>query len=479
MDVLSIASEVYPLVKTGGLADVAGALPGALRHHEVSMRTLVPGYPQVMASFRRGREIAHFHDLFGGPARLLAARTSGLDLIVIDAPHLYDRGGGIYVDDFGQDWLDNWARFAALSSVGAELARGLVEGYRPSIIHAHDWQAALAAAYVRFSGDTETRVVVTIHNLAFQGRFGSDIFAHLRLPAEAFTVDGVEYYGGVGFLKAGLRLADAITTVSPTYAREIRSPGAGMGLEGLLVERGADLHGILNGIDVEAWNPQSDPALAAGFAAANVKKRALNTRALADRFGLDDGPGPLFGLVSRLTWQKGIDLVAENIDWLVSLGGRLAVLGSGEPHLEAAIAQASVRHPGRVGFISGYDEVLSHLVQGGADVMLVPSRFEPCGLTQLYGLRYGAVPLVSRVGGLADTVIDANAAALDAGVATGLQFAPVESVALGEALQRATVLFAQPEVWARMQRRGMKTDVSWQKSAGQYAALYTDLIGEQ
>ncbi|WP_404406810.1 glycogen synthase GlgA [Pelagibacterium halotolerans] len=476
MDVLSVASEVYPLVKTGGLADVAGALPGALAAHDVSMRTLVPGYPQVLSALKRGRKVAEFDNLFGGPAQLLAGRAEGLDLIVIAAPHLYERAGGIYVDEFGKDWSDNWARFAALGWVAAELAKGLVEGYAPEIVHAHDWQGAMAAAYVAFGGDTETQVVVTIHNLAFQGQFGAEIFPHLKLPDAAFTVHGVEYYGGVGFLKGGLQCAHAITTVSPTYAREIRTPEYGMGLEGLLNQRGYDLHGILNGINTDAWNPQTDPALAKPYGASTISKRSANKLALAQRFGLDQSDGPLFGIVSRLTWQKGIDLVAANIDWLVTLGGQLAVLGSGEPQLEAALAEAAARHPGRVGFVSAYDEALSHLIQGGADVMFVPSRFEPCGLTQLYGLRYGAVPLVSRVGGLADTIIDANAAAVEAGVATGVQFSPVESDALGEAILRTMNLYGQPAAWSRMQRKGMKTDVSWNKSAEKYAALYTSLL---
>ncbi len=477
MDVLSVASEIYPLVKTGGLADVAGALPGALAEHDVAMRTLVPGYPQVIGAIKRGRTVARFDDLFGGPAALIAARVSGLDLIVIDAPHLYDRPGGIYVDQAGLDWPDNWQRFGALSWVAAELAKGLVEGYRPGIIHAHDWQAAMAAAYVAFGGDMQTKVVVTIHNIAFQGQFGAEIFPHLRLPETAFAMTGVEYYGGVGFLKGGLRCAHAITTVSPTYAREIRSPEFGMGLEGLLNERSHDLYGILNGIDAAAWNPQSDPALAANYAAANTRKREVNRRALTERFGLHAGDQPIFGLVSRLTWQKGIDIVADNVDWLVELGGKLVVLGSGDVQLEEAMEAAAARYPGQVGFVRGYDESLSHLIQGGADVILVPSRFEPCGLTQLYGLRYGAIPLVSRVGGLADTVIDANEAAVEAGVATGLQFSPVDGPSLGEAISRAVSLYQRPEIWARMQRKGMKTDVSWTNSAGKYAGLYKKILG--
>lgn len=479
IDVLSVTSEIYPLVKTGGLADVAGALPRALAAHDIAMRSLVPGYPQVMAALGKGRVVARFDDLFGDAAQLIAARVEGLDLIVIDAPHLYDRAGGIYVDETGEDWADNWARYAALGWVAAELARGLVEGYRPRIVHAHDWQGAMAAAYVAFGGDSTTKVALTIHNIAFQGQFGADIFPHLRLPQAAFDMTGVEYYGGVGFLKGGLRCAHAVTTVSPTYALEIQTPEYGMGLEGLLVERSADLYGILNGIDVEAWNPRTDAALAANYAAASTGKRQVNALALAERFGLEMDGGPLFGLVSRLTWQKGIDIVADNVDWLVSLGGRLAVLGSGDAGLEDAMAQAAARHPGRVGFVKGYDENLSHLMQGGADVMLVPSRFEPCGLTQLYGLRYGAVPLVSRVGGLADTVIDANEAAVEAGVATGIQFSPVDGPSLGEAIRRTVSLFHRPAVWSRMQRKGMKTDVSWDRSAEKYAGLYTSLLGDQ
>jgi starch synthase len=477
IDILSVTSEIYPLVKTGGLADVAGALPGALVAHEISMRSLIPGYPQVLAALKKGRVVADFADLFGGPARLIAARAGGLDLVVLDAPHLYDRPGGIYGDATGKDWADNWARFAALGWVAAELAKGLVEGYRPQIIHAHDWQGAMAAAYVAFGGDMSTKVVVTVHNIAFQGQFGASIFPQLRLAPAAFDMTGVEYYGGVGFLKGGLRCAHAITTVSPTYALEIQTADYGMGLEGLLVERSADLHGILNGIDGEAWNPQTDSALVANYAAANTGKRGLNKIAVAERFELQIDEGPLFGLVSRLTWQKGIDIVAENVDWLVSLGGRLAVLGSGDVALETAMVEAAARHPGRVGFVKGYDETLSHLMQGGSDVMLVPSRFEPCGLTQLYGLRYGAVPLVSRVGGLADTVIDANEAAVEAGAATGIQFMPVDGSSLGDAIKRTVALYQQRDVWSRMQRKGMKTDVSWEKSAGKYAALYNNLLG--
>lgn len=477
IEVLSVTSEIYPLVKTGGLADVAGALPAALAQNGVSMRTLVPGYPAVMAKLGAAREVYYFEDLFGVTARLFAGRAEGLDLIVLDAPALYDRPGNPYVGPEGWDWPDNWKRFAALSWVASELGLGLVEGYRPHIIHAHDWQAGLVAAYVKYGPSSSLKTVMTVHNMAFQGTFGSDIFGQLRLPPYAFSVEGVEYFGGVGYLKAGVECADVVTTVSPTYAAEIRTSAFGMGLDGLLNNRSETVFGVLNGIDMEAWNPATDPSLASTYTANSLNSRATNKAAVQEAFGLEKSTGPLFAVVSRLTWQKGIDLLVNSIELLVSAGAQLAVLGSGEAELENAVRGAAIRHPGRVGLVTGYNEELSHLVQGGADVLMVPSRFEPCGLTQLYALRYGAVPLVSRVGGLNDTVIDANVAALQAEVATGVQFAPPSEEALANAIRRTLALYADEKSWKKMQRRGMKADVSWESSAARYAQLYASLIG--
>lgn len=478
IEVLSVASEIYPLVKTGGLADVAGALPGALAGHGVSMRTLIPGYPAVMREAGGGRVIHEFGDLFDGRARLLAGRFAGLDLIVIDAPHLYDRTGGPYIGPDGTDWPDNWKRFAALCWVAGKLALGIVEGYLPQILHAHDWTAGLVPAYVKYGPSGRVKTVMTIHNLVFQGHYGPEVFGRLDLPPHAYW-EGLEYYGGVGYLKAGLAAADAITTVSPTYAREIRTPAFGAGLEGLINARAGVLHGITNGIDTGAWNPATDVSLVQDYSSATLQKRQINKDAIRERFALEATDGPLFTVVSRITNQKGIDLLAANVDWLVSLGATLAVLGSGDPTLEGVLQAAAARHPGRVGMVRGYDEGLSHLLQGGADAILVPSRFEPCGLTQLYGLRYGCLPVVARVGGLADTVIDANEAAVEAGVATGLQFLPVTSEALGEAIQRAVTLYHDEKVWRKMQRRAMKSNVSWDHSARRYADLYATLLGQE
>lgn len=477
IEVLSVASEVYPLIKTGGLADVTGALPRALEPLGVDMRTLVPGYPAVHGRLESGRVLAHLDDFFGGPARLVAGRAAGLDLIVLDAPHLYDRPGNPYLTPEGEDWEDNWMRFAALSFAAYELSRGIVEGYRPQVAHCHDWQAALTPAYVAFNAPTRVKTVMTVHNISFQGHYGWDIFNGLRLDYRAAREAAIEYFGGIGYLKAGLQCADALTTVSPTYAYEIRTAANGMGLEGLLQSRASDLTGILNGIDTDAWDPARDTALAQPYSASSLHLRAANREALCARFGLDNGPGPLFAVVSRLTWQKGMDMLVDCADQLVAMGGKLCVLGAGEGELENALKGAAMRHPGNIAFMQGYDERLAHLVQAGADVMLVPSRFEPCGLTQMYGLRYGCVPLVSRVGGLADTIIDANEAAVDAGVATGIVFAPATTEALLEAIRKAIGLYGRPKVWQKMQRRGMKSDVSWAASAEKYADLYANLLG--
>lgn len=476
MQVLSVASEVFPLIKTGGLADVAGALPLALAQHGVSVRTLLPAYPGVAEQLRKRKAVATFDHLFGGKATVIAGQAAGLDLLLLDAPHLYDRKGGAYGDALGNDWDDNWKRFAALGKAAAEIAAGAVKDYLPDLVHAHDWQAAMAPAYIRFTGRRPVPTVMTVHNLAFQGQFPMSIFPGLGLPGAALSLDGVEYYGGVGFLKAGLQLADAITTVSPTYALEIRTPEFGMGLDGLVRVRDNVLHGIVNGIDTDIWNPETDPHLAASYSARTLGGRAKNRRAVEERFGLVRSDEPIFCVVSRLTWQKGMDLLVSVVDDLVAMGARLAILGSGDHSLEGALLSAAARHPGRIGVVIGYNEPLSHLMQAGSDAILVPSRFEPCGLTQLYALRYGCIPVVARTGGLADTVIDANEAALSNGVATGVQFSPVDADSLRIAVRRTVSLHRDSKTWTAMQKQGMKSDVSWTRSAARYADLYRSLV---
>ena len=479
LPVLSVASEAYPLVKTGGLADVVGALPAALAPHGVAVTTLLPGYPAVLASVpKRAKPVLRWPDLLGAEARLLTAKLGDHPLLVLDAPELFDRPGGPYADATGRDWDDNWRRFAALSRAAADLASGAVPGHAYAVLHAHDWQAGLAPAYLRFAPGpgAPARSVATVHNIAFQGRYDAAVFPALGFPDSAFAVDGVEYYGGVGFLKSGLEAGDAVTTVSPTYADEIREPRFGMGLEGLIAAKQGAVHGIVNGIDPAIWDPETDAALPARYSARTLPKRRANKRALEQRFELDPGPGPIFCVVSRLTWQKGMDVLAAAADALVEAGGRLALLGSGDAALEAEFLEAAYRFPGRVGVRIGYDEELSHLLQGGSDAILIPSRFEPCGLTQLYGLAYGCVPVVARTGGLADTVIDANEAALAAEVATGIQFAEVARDPLVRAIRRAVDLYDRRTPWTRMQKNGMRADFSWNASGRRYAALFADLV---
>jgi starch synthase len=471
--VLSVASEIYPIIKTGGLADVVGALPNALARESIDVSTLVPGYRPVLDAVQGATTVLVLDDVFGGPGRILAANAAGLDLLVLDAPHLFDRFGGPYIGPDGNDWPDNAFRFAALARTGAQIGAGAIENFRPDIVHVHDWQAALVPAYLHYSGRRGPATVMTIHNLAFAGRFAPDLLPALGFSPAAYAVDGLEYYGSISFLKAGLQFADRITTVSPTYALEIATPEHGMGFDGLLRARGARFSGILNGIDDDVWDPARDPYIAATYDAARIAARSRNTAALRRRFALAEDPTALLvGVVSRLSWQKGLDLLLETLPRFVGRGIQLAVLGAGDAPLEGGFAAAVAAYPGRVGVYIGYDEAVAHLVQAGADVVLVPSRFEPCGLTQLCALRYGAIPVVARVGGLADTIIDANEMALAAGVATGLQFAPPTSDALDSALVRASVLFAQRPIWERMQRNAMNTDVSWTRSGSQYARLY-------
>ena len=477
MRVLSVAAEAYPLVKTGGLGDVVGALPGALAPHGVAITTLLPGYPPVLDKQRNAKIIHHYPNLFGAEAQIQAGDLGGHPLLILDAPSLFLRDGGPYGDRTGKDWPDNWRRFAALGRTAADLASGAVEDQFFDILHAHDWQAGMAPAYLRFApgGGHKPASITTIHNIAFQGRFDRAIFDLLGLPASAYGIDGVEYYGGVGYLKAGLISADAITTVSPGYAREIQQPAFGMGLEGLIHTRAAALTGIVNGIDPSIWNPVHDGALVARYNAESLSRRRINKAALEKSCHLDSGEGPLFTVVTRLTWQKGMDVLADQVDALVALGARLILLGTGDTALETRFKAAAARHPGKVAVVIGYDEQLSHLLQGGADAILIPSRFEPCGLTQLYGLAYGCVPIAARTGGLADTIIDANEAAIHARVATGILFDGVTGDGLGGAIRRAVELYAKPDIWAAMQRQGMMADFSWRQSGARYAGLYAKL----
>lgn len=467
--VLSVASECAPLVKTGGLADVVGALPAALAPEGVDMRVLLPGYPAVMRAIARHGTVMEEWNLFGGHANLIAATAAGLSLLVIEAPHLYDRPGSIYLGPDGRDWGDNPERFAGLCWMARRIAEEGVAGWKPDVLHCHDWQGGLAPEYLRSAG-VAAGTVMTVHNIAFPGLAPPTRIGSLRLDPWRFHPGGYEYWGQISALKAGLMAADRLTTVSPTYAEELMRPEFGMGFDGILRERRAVLSGILNGIDEAAWNPATDPAIRPYDTPAG---KAANKAALRAELELEDSDGPLCVVVSRLTEQKGLDLLIEALPVLLDRGGQLALLGSGEGWMEEAFLRLA--GDGRVAVRIGYDEALSHRLIAGGDAILVPSRFEPCGLTQLYGLRYGTIPLVALTGGLADTVINASPAALAMGVATGVQFHPVTADALRGALARLCALWSDRATWARMQANAMAQPVGWGPSAGAYARLYRDV----
>ena len=477
--VLSVASEVYPVVKTGGLADVAGALPLALRAEGVAIRTLMPGYPAALEALQSATEVLALKDLFGGPARLLGGTHGHLDLFVLDAPHLFSRPGNPYLGPDGKDWPDNAFRFAALARVAADIGLGAVPAFVPDVIHGHDWQAGLMPAYLHYSNRPHPGTVMTVHNLAFQGRCPYELIVRLGLPPESFTVHGVEYYGSISFLKAGLQFADRITTVSPTYAQEIQGAEQGMGLDGLLRARSGALSGILNGIDITVWDPAHDPAIASHYSVDSLEARTRNKAVLQQRMGLKVSPDAfLLGVVSRLSWQKGLDLLFACLPTITGGGMQLALLGDGDADLRDAFRAAASANPGLIGVVTGYDETLAHAIQAGSDALIVPSRFEPCGLTQLCALRYGAIPIVAGVGGLADTVIDESEKD-----ATGFKFSPVTTENLDHALRRAAAAFfasrGHGSDWLRMQLNGMLTDVSWRHRAARYAELYRQIVAQR
>ena len=483
MRILHVAAEIYPLVKSGGLADVVAALPVALGKRGIDARVLLPGSPGIIGGLLGLRPVMRIGPAFGAAVvtlRVGRLPDSGVVAYVIDAPFLYQRPGSTYVGPDGRDWSDNPRRFGLLSWVAAHLAAGeLDEDWRPDVVHAHDWHAALTPLYIAQNPGLDTPTVLTIHNLAFQGIFPFDTLGELSLPVRRLMPPGIEYHGRISFMKAGLVYARKVTTVSPTYAREICTPEFGYGLEGVLRERGQDLSGILNGVDYAVWNP-GDALIARPYGRDTLDDKMASKRALQSELGLPqaDDDGPLFVVVSRLFAQKGMDLLLGALPELLRGGGQLAVLGSGEPGLEAGFRDAAHAHPERIAACIGYDEAMAHRFIAGGDVLLAPSRFEPCGLTQLYALRYGTLPLVRRVGGLADTVVDANAETLRSDCASGFVFADATTTALGARIADACALYSERDTWRQLQRRAMAQDFSWDDSAANYAALYSGLLGD-
>ncbi|RQZ08133.1 glycogen synthase GlgA [Burkholderia sp. Bp9031] len=489
MRVLHVCTEVYPLLKTGGLADVTGALPAAQAATGCDARLLVPGFPAFRDGIRNRQLVAELPSWAGsGEIRLYHGLLPDSDVAIymVDAPGLYDRPGGPYADADKHPYGDNHRRFALLGWVAARVAHGLDAFWRPNVVHCHDWHAGLAPAYLRAAelatGHRAATSVLTVHNLAYQGVFPAHTFGELDLPGAFFDVNGLEFYGQVSFLKAGLYYADRITTVSPTYASEIQSVEQGCGLHGLLLQRAGNLSGILNGVDESVWNPATDPLIAAtyapvGSAASSSLPGKLKCKAaLQQEVGLAvQTTAPLFGIVSRLTEQKGLPLMLAALPELVRRGGQLVLLGSGDAELERAFREMAAAHPGSVAVTIGYDEAMSHRIVAGSDVIVVPSRFEPCGLTQLYGLKYGTLPLVRRVGGLADTVVDCSLENIADATATGFVFDRFDAADLDAAIRRVFALFGRKADWKQVQKTAMRQDFGWDRTAAQFLSIYQNL----
>ncbi|GAB1672419.1 glycogen synthase GlgA [Mannheimia haemolytica] len=478
MKVLHICSEMYPLIKTGGLADVMGALPFAQQQAGNDVRVLIPYYPKVAQTLGETVEVATI-GTFAGTVSVRFAYFNGLGVYVIDAPHLFMRDGNPYHDSNYQDYPDNHKRFALLGYIGAQLAQGLDHWWGTAqVLHAHDWQAGLACAYLKSWG-SNVKTLFTIHNIAYIGRFNAFHLAELGLPWEFFHAEGLEFYGEISYLKAGLYFADRITTVSPTYAREITEEIAGAGLHGLLATRQYQgrLRGILNGVDAEVWNPETDTHIVVNYRANYMHGKAKNKAELQRIFGLpEDKEALLMVMVTRLTEQKGADFLLANIDTLMQHKVQIIVLGSGSPDLENALRYFQHKYPNQIGVKIGYDEALSHQIIAGGDLILVPSRFEPCGLTQLYGLKYGTLPLVRRTGGLADTVVDSHKESIENRSATGFVFDYPDAPAFLEAAMRAISLWQKQKLWSSVRQNALAQDFGWAKVAEQYQNLYHEII---
>jgi starch synthase len=481
--VLFATSEAHPLIKTGGLADVSGALPKALSQlhngSKVDIKIVMPAYSAVLAKLQHAKVFANIH-LLGQNCSLIIGKMPdddgrNIDVIAIKNAFLYERAGGPYSDENGTDWLDNALRFGVLSRVASLLCskNSPLHNWLPELIQCNDWQTGLAPAYMKLVDNSPTKSIFSIHNLAFQGCFDASWVSKLELPPEHFNISGFEYFEQLSFLKAGLFYADQLSTVSPNYAHEIQTKKFGFGLEGLLNTRSKDLTGILNGIDTQEWNPATDVHLAKNYSNARITGKKAVKHALQQQLGLQiDANAPLLGVVSRLTHQKGLDLLPELIPKLIKQGCQFAILGSGDKTLEASFSDLAERYPKQVSMNTGYHEHLSHNIMAGSDIFIMPSRFEPCGLNQLYGLAYGTPPLVSLTGGLADSVCDTNDLSLKNNLATGFVVKNVSAASLLVTIERAIGVWTDKKTWRQIQKNGMQCDISWDSRAIDYLALY-------
>ncbi|WP_292978804.1 glycogen synthase GlgA [Nitrosomonas sp.] len=481
--VLFITSEAFPLCKTGGLGDVSAALPAALRELKADVRLLLPGYPAVLSGIGHKRKVAalnlqpHFPPAVLYSSQLQISESVGVPLYIIHCPEFYQRPGGIYLDDHGQDWPDNAQRFGLLSRIGALLGSDASPlAWIPDIVHCNDWQSGLTPAYLHYHSGEKAASLMTLHNLAFQGCFPPEEVTQLGLPPGSFSMHGVEYYGNLSFLKAGVYYATRITTVSPTYAQEIQQEPLGFGLQGLLAGRSEDVSGIVNGIDTAIWNPASDPYIARKYSTRNLAAKKFNKLALQREMGLEEnGAIPLFAGISRLSYQKGYDILLQIAPMLTHLPAQLVLLGSGDSQLEKQLLTLAQTYPGKIAVHIGYDEALSHRINAGADCFLMPSRFEPCGLNQMYSQCYGTPPIVHATGGLIDTVVDLNTETLVDRTASGFHFHAMDADTFMRTIRRAIDTYSNAGLWKTLQLNGMNRDFSWKASASAYLSLYCRL----
>jgi starch synthase len=473
--ILFVTSEAHPLIKTGGLADVSGSLPKALAGLGMDIRLIMPKYQAI----KTAEEIYYNStvQVNNTDVNILETRLPGTQVPVwlVDCPEFFDFPGNPYVDEQGNAWANSAERFALFCRIAVEVAmnRAYLE-WTPDIIHCNDWQSGLVPALLSLEAGRPA-TVFTIHNMAYQGLFPKAAWVSLNLPRQLWNPDGVEFNGLLSFIKGGLAYADRITTVSPTYAREIQTADFGYGLEGLLSYRDDVLTGIINGIDADQWNPETDPNISECYDFSTLNKKQLNKTALQNKLSLPVGSIPVFALISRLVEQKGIDLVLECLPEMLTLPLQFVLLGRGDKLFEQQLSYFAETYPDKIAVTLGYDEALAHQFEAGADIFLMPSRFEPCGLNQLYSQRYGTVPIVRKTGGLADTVVDVLPETLRNNTATGFVLNEATAGTLMETIKRALIIYSQPGTWKQLQTSGMQKDYSWNKSAKEYKALYEQL----
>ncbi len=479
--VLFTSSEIYPLIKTGGLADISYALPQALQQQDVDIRVLTIAYPTILDAVQTQCIYEEVHVFVGfDTVRLLKATlpNTEITLYLVDCPRLYQRVGNPYCDETGQDWEDNGLRFGMLAKVAAFFGSHYFD-FKPDLIHCNDWQTGLTPAFLKYSCLNTTKTLMTIHNIAYQGIFDPTIMRDLNLPAESFNIFGLEYHGLLSYLKAGLYYSNWISTVSPTYATEIQTPEFGYGLYGLLAHRQHQLTGILNGIDTDIWHPATDPYLTAPYDKDHLAIKDENKIALCHYLGLAPQTNlPIIGMISRLTYQKGIDLILPIIPQILAEGAQLVILGTGEKELEHDLQTLMKKFPQQLSVTIGYNEKLAHWIEAGCDIFLMPSRFEPCGLNQMYSMQYGTLPLVHHTGGLADTVVNTTPKTIDKGIATGFSFTQNDSQHILQTIQHALLIFRNQALWKQVQWQAMSCDFSWTNSALSYLKLYKKITSK-